>query len=315
MKRHTLVAGLSAVALLVGAAILGLRPDGETVAATQPASASQSAATAVARLGDLTVSPEEMKALIAALPPATREQLRGNRTALESWLRSRLAEKAVLEQASAQGWPERPEIVQQTRAATDQIVFRNYLASVSQVPTDYPDEQTLQQAYQANQASLQLPARYRLSQIFLAVNDASALESVRRQAQELSKRAQAPNADFAALARQYSQDPDTAKRGGDSGLQPLQQLLPQMRESISRLKVGAITEPVQSTAGFHILKLTEQQPARAATLDESRERLTALLRSQRQEQIAKAYLEGTFNTATLSIDGSVLNKVIESSLQ
>lgn len=311
MKRSTVVAGLSAVALVVGASILGLRSGGETIAATQPAVA---APAAVARLGDLVVSPDEMKAMIAALPTATREQLRGNRPALESWIRSRLAEKAVLEQASAQGWPERPEIQQQTRAAADQIVFRNYLASVSQVPADYPSEQELKQAYQANLAGLQLPARYRISQIFLAVNDAASLDATRKQALDVSKRAQAPNADFAALARQYSQDPESAKRGGDSGLQPLQQFLPAMRETISRLKVGTVTEPLQSEAGFHILKMTEQQPVRAATLEESRERLTAALRSQRQEQIAKAYLEGTFKTATLSIDGSALNQVLESSV-
>jgi peptidylprolyl isomerase len=315
MKRSTVIAGLSAVALVVGASILGLRSGGETIAATQPASATTAPLNVVARLGDQVVSPEEIKAMIAALPPTTREQLRGNRPALESWIRSRLAEKAVLEQASAQGWPERPEIQQQTRAAVDQIVFRNYLASVSQVPADYPSDQELQQAYQANQASLQVPARYRLSQIFLAVNDAASLDAARKQAQELSKRAQAPNADFAALARQYSQDPESAKRGSDSGLQPLQQFLGPIRDTIGKLKVGAVTEPLQSPAGFHILKLTEQQPARVATLDESRDRLTTLLRSQRQEQIAKAYLEGTFKTATLSIDGSVLNQVLESSVQ
>jgi peptidylprolyl isomerase len=60
-----------------------------------------------------------------------------------------------------------------------------------------------------------------------------------------------------------------------------------------------------------VIKLTEQQPARVATLDELRERLTQALRAQRQEQIAKAYLEGMLNTATLSIDGAVLNKVLE----
>ena len=68
---------------------------------------------------------------------------------------------------------------------------------------------------------------------------------------------------------------------------------------------------VQSAAGFHVLKLTAQQPARTATLEELRERLTEALRSQRQEQIAKAYLEGMLNTATLSIDGAALNKVLE----
>ncbi|WP_313062136.1 peptidylprolyl isomerase, partial [Pseudomonas rhodesiae] len=257
------------------------------------------------------IDPQELKSVLASLPAETREQLRGNRGALETWIRSRLAQKAVLEQADAQGWRQRPEVEQQTRAATEQIVFRDYMLSVSQVPADYPSAAELQQAYDSGKAQWVTPPLYRVSQIFLSVNDPQSLETVRRQAQELSRKAQAAPADFAALATQFSQDPDTAARGGDSGLQPLQQLVPQVRETVARLKVGAVSDAVQSAAGFHVLKLTAQQPARTATLDEVRERLTQALRAQRQEQIAKAYLEGMLNTATLSIDGAELNKVLE----
>nr|WP_186355007.1 peptidylprolyl isomerase [Pseudomonas veronii] len=302
--------------LLVVAVGLSLRPGSDPVAAQQPApvvtsSPNERGAPAVARLGNQQIDVPELKSVLASLPAESREQLRGNRGALEGWLRSRLAQKAVLEQADAQGWRQRPEVEQQTRAATEQIVFRDYMLSVSQVPADYPSAAELQQAYDAGKAQWMTPPMYRVSQIFLALNDPQSVDVVRRQAQELSRKAQAAPGDFAALATQYSQDPDTAQRGGDSGLQPLQQLVPAVREAVSRLKVGAVSEVVQSPAGFHVLKLTAQQPARTATLDELRERLTQALRAQRQEQIAKAYLEGMLNTATLSIDGAQLNQVLE----
>ena len=52
---------------------------------------------------------------------------------------------------------------------------------------------------------------YRVSQIFLpaAVGDSDAVAAARKQAQDLVKRAQAPKADFAALAKSYSQDATT----------------------------------------------------------------------------------------------------------
>lgn len=313
MKKRTVVAGAGALAVLVIAVALGLRPGNDPIAAQQPAPSAVLATNepAVARLGNQQVAPEELKALLATLPTEAREQLRANRGALESWIRSRLAEKAVLEQADAQGWRQRPEVERQTRAATEQIVFRDYLQSVSQVPADYPSATELQQAYEAGKAGWVTPPMYRVSQIFLGVADQSTLEIVRKQALELSKRAQAAPTEFAALASQYSQDRASVERGGDTGLQPLQQLVPEVRGAVSRLKVGAVSEPLQSAAGFHVIKLTEQQPARTATLEELRERLTQALRAQRQEQIAKAYLEGMLNTATLSIDGAVLNKVLE----
>ena len=313
MKKPTLMVGAGALALLVVAVGLSLRPGSDPVAAQQPAPvlATPAGGPAVARLGNQQIDLTEMQSVLASLPAETREQLRGNRGALETWLRSRLAQKAVLEQADAQGWRQRPEVEQQTRAATEQIVFRDYMLSVSQVPAGYPSAAELQQAYDAGKAQWVTPPMVRVSQIFLAVNDPQSAEVVRRQAQELSRKAQATPGDFAALATQYSQDPNTAQRGGDSGMQPLQQLVPQVREAVARLKVGGVSEVVQSAAGFHVLKLTAQQPARTATLEELRDRLTEALRSQRQEQIAKAYLEGMLNTATLSIDGAELNKVLE----
>jgi peptidylprolyl isomerase len=310
VKNRTVVAGAGALAVLVIAVALGLRPGNDPIAAQQPAPLVVSEP-AVARLGNQQVSPDELKTLLATLPAEAREQLRANRGALESWIRSRLAEKAVLEQADAQGWRQRPEVERQTRAAAEQIVFRDYLQSVSQVPTDYPSAAELQQAYEAGKAGWVTPPMYRVSQIFLGVADPQTLESVRKQALELSKKAQAAPTEFAALASHYSQDRASAERGGDTGLQPLQQLVPEVRGAVARLKVGAVSEPVQSAAGFHVIKLTEQQPARTATLEELRERLTQALRAQRQEQIAKAYLEGMLNTATLSIDGAELNKVLE----
>ncbi|MDZ3826778.1 peptidylprolyl isomerase [Pseudomonas monsensis] len=310
MKKPAMVIGVGAVALLVVAVVLVLRPGSAPVAAQQSASV-VAAGPAVARLGNQQVTPAELQALLATVPPATREQLRGNREALERWIRTRLAEKAVLEQADAQGWAQRPEVARQTRAATEQIVFRDYLRSVSEVPADYPSAAELQQAYDAGKANWQTPPLFRVSQIFLGVNDPQNLENVRKQAAELSKKAQASPGEFAALATQYSQDRASAERGGDTGLQPLQQLVPEVRGAVARLKIGAVSDPVQSAAGFHVIKLTEQQPARTATLDELRDQLTQALRAQRQEQIAQAYLDGMLNTATLSIDGAELNKVLE----
>ena len=313
MKKPTLMVGAGALALLVVAVGLSVRPGSDPVAAQQPALVvnPQPMGPAVARLGNQQIDLPELKTVLASLPAESREQLRGNRGALETWLRSRLAQKAVLEQADAQGWRQRPEVEQQTRAAAEQIVFRDYMLSVSQVPADYPSAAELQQAYDSGKAQWVTPPLYRVSQIFLAVNDPQSVDSVRRQTQELTRRAQAAPGDFAALATQFSQDPQTAAQGGDSGMQPLQQLVPEVRGAVSRLKVGAVSDVVQSAAGFHVLKLTGQQPARTATLDELRERLTQALRAQRQEQIAKAYLEGMLNTATLSIDGAELNKVLE----
>jgi len=319
MNRLSRLAGISVAVLVLGGIALTVisNPDGASQASVpaaqpKPARTSDEAAPAVASLGGLQLSSAELNAVLSSLTPQVREQLRGNRGALEGWIRARLAEKALLQQADAQGWQERADIQQMTRAATEQILLRTYLQSVSQVPADYPDEQALQQAYEGAKATLQSPALYRVSQIFIAVEPGANEEPLRKKATELARRAQAPNADFAELARQFSEDQATAQRGGDSGLQPLQQYVPEMRQVLSRQRVGSVSDALRSQVGFHILKLTDMQPARAASLDEVRGQLREALRSQRQEQVARAYMEGLVSKATLSIDGAQLNQALES---
>ncbi|TLP65339.1 MULTISPECIES: peptidylprolyl isomerase [Pseudomonas] len=300
---------LAGVALVVAIIV---RPEAASVpASARTPQAPVDTGPALARLGEQQVGGDELKALFAQLPEDARQQLRADRPALEAWIRARLAEKALFQQAETQGWLLRPDVQARIRALSEQVVLRDYLASVSRVPDDYPSEAEIRQAYEAGKAGLQLPARYRLSQIFLRVDNPAQEASVRQQAVALARQAQGKDADFAALAREHSQDQDSAALGGDTGLQALAQLLPEVREVVPKMKDGGISDPVRSVAGWHVIQLLETQPPRAATLEEVAPRLRELLRAQRQEQLAKAYVEGMFDNATLSIDGAAINQVLE----
>lgn len=267
----------------------------------------------VARAGNQVVTPDEVKALFATLPAEARSQLRGNNLAMESWLRSRLAEKVVLERAEVKNWASRPEVVQQTRAASEQVVLKDYLQSVSQPPAGYPSEAEIQKAYDAGKSAFQIPVLYRVSQIFLAADQKNA-DVVSKEAQELSKKAQNGPDGFAELATQYSQDLSSAQRGGDIGSNPLEKLLPEVRETVVRLKVGEVAESVRSAAGFHVIKLTEQRPAHMAGLEEVRDYLIQTLRAQKQEQLARIYVDDLIKSSVVSIDYARLNKTLEEKL-
>lgn len=286
---------------------------GTPAAQAAPATPPDAKGPAVATLGAVQVDRDELVRQIQALPPEARAQLKGDRAALDQWLRSRLAEKALVEQARAQGWQDRPELKRAFQAAQERIVLQTYLDSVSRAPDDYPGEADLQAAYERAKPQLAQPAMYRVSQIFLpaAMGDNEAVAAARKQAQDLVKRAQAPKADFAALAKSYSQDATTRAQGGDIGFVPLSQLTPEMRPVIEPLKAGEVAAPVQSTAGFHILKLVDLRAASVAPYEQVKDALRGALRTQRQELAARAYLEGLLNAGTVSIDGAALNAAFD----
>lgn len=79
-------------------------------------------------------------------------------------------------------------------------------------------------------------------------------EEVRARLLELKKRIQAGE-DFATLAGQYSEDPGSAKTGGELGFFKKKQLVPEYEATALKLEPGQIADPVESQFGFHLIQL------------------------------------------------------------
>ncbi len=79
-----------------------------------------------------------------------------------------------------------------------------------------------------------------------------------------------PNADWAAIAQQYSDDPGSKSYGGDLGwwdLAATGQLDTDFRTAAALLKVGEISEPVKTQYGYHIIEKTDHREDAQAQLD------------------------------------------------
>ncbi|MCA1325580.1 peptidylprolyl isomerase [Herbaspirillum sp. alder98] len=269
----------------------------------------------VASLGAVTVPDSDVQKMLDAMPPAERAAVKGNRPGVENWLRQRVVSEAVLREARSKGWADRPEIKARVDAAvrdvTARIVTTAYLESVAQVPADYPSEADVAAAYEQSKSSFGLPATYRLAQIYLPVTpgDAAEAKKVGEKARKLATQARA--GDFAALARAESQDKTSAERGGEVGTLALADMLPEVRESVTKMKVGQVSEPVQAAAGIHIVKLLESQPARTATLDEMKPRLKQALRQQRQQQLLQEYIAKLAPADRVNIDTAALDAALQ----
>jgi len=95
------------------------------------------------------------------------------------------------------------------------------------------------------------------------------------QAQELLDRL-AAGEDFAQLAQEYSEDPETAEQGGDLGWIKRGEMSPEFEAAAFSLELGAISEIVETEGGLRIITVTdrkegptEQQLARIEELDQS----------------------------------------------
>lgn len=67
-------------------------------------------------------------------------------------------------------------------------------------------------------------------------------------------------ADFASTAKRFSQDPGSRDNGGDLGWQRRGTFLPEFERVEFSLKPGAISDPVETAFGFHIIQVVRTQP-------------------------------------------------------
>ncbi len=106
------------------------------------------------------------------------------------------------------------------------------------------------------------PAEVNIAQILVAVPDNASAEQVAQLeawARQLRQRLDA-GADFAQLAREFSQSSDRSN-GGQLGLRSAERYPPLFIEATRTLAVGGVAGPVRSGAGFHLLKLVEKRQA------------------------------------------------------
>ncbi|MGQ9457540.1 MAG: peptidylprolyl isomerase [Anaerolineae bacterium] len=73
--------------------------------------------------------------------------------------------------------------------------------------------------------------------------------------------------DFAAVAKEFSQDPSTKDQGGDLGWFPRGRMVAEFEEVAFSLPVGELSEPVKTQYGYHIIRVEERDPNRP--LDET----------------------------------------------
>ena len=265
----------------------------------------------VARVGSVTIGQSEISRLLEGMPEAERAAIKANRAGIENWLRQRLTSEALLNEAREKGWPERPEVKARIDAAvrevTNRLIGASYLESIAQVPAGYPSDAEVKAAYEQGKPNFNLPATYRVAQIYLANTGADAVANAKLLEEAKKLAVQARRGDFAALARARSQDPSSAEHGGETGFLPLDQMLPEVRDAIAKLKVGQVSEPLKTATGFHIVKMLETRPARTAPLEEIKPRLLALLREQRRQQLVQAHLAALAPASSLTIDEVALD--------
>ncbi|MEC9481715.1 MAG: peptidylprolyl isomerase [Halomonas sp.] len=135
-------------------------------------------------------------------------------------------------------------------------------------------------------------ARYRLGHILIAVPQSPTpdqVQAAQQEARRLHERLQG-GADFATLAAAESDGPN-ALEGGELGWRRAGELPPVLADTITRLGVGEVSEPLRTPSGFHLIKLFEREGGGQPDGEAQREQVRQLIFQRKVNDELEAWLQ------------------------
>lgn len=153
-----------------------------------------------------------------------------------------------------------------------------------------PTQQQIEQYYNAHLADYAVPEQAKSRHILISVPagaDAKTDAAAKAKAEDILKQLQA-GANFAALAKKYSDDPGSKDSGGELGFVQRGRMVPEFDNAIFTQKIGVYTI-VRSQYGYHIVQVEAREAAHTQPLTEVQAAITSTLARQDQSQAEQEY--------------------------
>jgi len=166
------------------------------------------------------------------------------------------------------------------------------------------EAEQVQDLYNADLERFVEPEQIRARHILLKVDrnaEPQKTQAVQKQAKGLQEKIK-NGADFAVLAKKYSQDEATAATGGDLGFFKRGAMVGPFEEVAFSLQPGEVSDVVETPFGYHIIKLEEKKTKRVRPLEEVRDELVRDLQQELAEREVRMAARRAFNRLFSSKD-------------
>lgn len=218
---------------------------------------------------DVSVSAQDLQAELLKAPSEVRANVLNRPEQVLSIVSNLLVRRVLATQAKQAGLDQVTEVKTALALARDRVLSDARLDQLDR--TDPPDRKALESyahsIYKKDPKRFEMPEEIRVRHILLR----STQPEARAEAQDLLAKLKT-GADFAELAKAKSQDPGSAAKGGDLGFFARGRMVGPFEDAAFGLKeAGAVSEVVETTFGFHIIKLEARRPAGIRSFDEVKE--------------------------------------------
>jgi peptidyl-prolyl cis-trans isomerase C len=190
-----------------------------------------------------------------------------------------LVYRRLAEEARALGLDKDPVIQREAQQAADRALGSRRLEAL-EAGLKLPDfTAAARERYATRQAEFTIAEAVRASHILVSAKGRSDDEAHERA--EEARRKVIAGGDFAALAKEYSDDPSKDTNSGDLGFFERKKMVKPFEDAAFALsKPGEISPLVKTPFGYHIIRFAEKRPERVKPFDEVKEGIINELRDK-----------------------------------
>ena len=267
------------------------------------------------RLGEEELTAELVKPALDSLNDEERAALARDPAALTKLVRSLMIQRLVLRDALSKKWEERPEVKERIRQARETAIADSFLKNVGEPPDSYPNEVELKSAYESRRASLAMPQTFHLAQIFVSApkgQDKQASAAARVRLDKIRELVRTPDSNFAAIAREHSEERESAARGGEIGWLSQSQIQPEIFAKLSQLKFKEVSEAIRLEDGWHFVQVIDARQPFIPTLDQVRADLVRTLRVERARAGSQSYLSKLLQETPVVMNELEVSRLLQS---
>jgi peptidyl-prolyl cis-trans isomerase C len=123
----------------------------------------------------------------------------------------------------------------------------------------------------------------------LEVRASHVLVSTEAEAKDILKRVLKKES-FSELAKKFSKDKGSAKKGGDLGFFGRGRMVPEFEKVAFSLEPGEVSNPVKSQFGYHIIQVTDRKEGKLRDFEEVKASVERRLTVEKQKTLFESYI-------------------------
>lgn len=261
----------------------------------------------VAKVGETTIARADLDRYISYQGAEEQAKLKSDPKYRRQMV-DRIVNGIVVSRAAHKaGFDQRRDVREKLALLVNDFITLEYLESEVAAKAAVTDGE-MKSYYDGHRQEFTLPEGVRVRHILVRVDqsaDEKTKKAARERAEKILARARG-GADFAALAKEASDDKESRDRGGDLGFVGRGLRLAEFEKEVFSLKPGEVGKLISSPYGFHIVKTEERRSASPQSYDQAKEKVRAKLAKEAGRRAVQEFVASAVKASGAQVNAEAI---------